>query len=148
MTNQTNRAAFLLRLALAATYISAYSGRINLFGGHPDGWERFLKYASDVNSYAPESLKLFLAITATVLEIVISILLIVGFQTRKVAVASGVLTSLFALAMTYSFGIKEPLDYGVFVNFTAAFLLATLPEHILSLDQYLAKRDQSKKLIQ
>lgn len=144
MANKANLAAFFVRLALGATYISAYSGRTNLFGGHPDGWEQFLKYASDVNSYAPESLKLFLAITATVLEIVISILLIVGFQTKKVAAASGILTLLFALAMTYSFGIKEPLDYGVFVNFTAAFLLATLPEHILSVDQYLAKRNQSK----
>jgi putative oxidoreductase len=144
MTNKTNLAAFLVRLALAATYISAYSSRINLFSGHPDGWERFLKYASDVNSYAPESVKLFLAITATILEIAISILLIVGFQTKKVAIASGILTFLFAMAMTYSFGVKEPLDYGVFVNFTAAFLLATMPEHIIRIDQYFLKRSQSK----
>jgi putative oxidoreductase len=144
MTNKTNLAAFLVRLALAATYISAYSSRINLFSGHPDGWERFLKYASDVNSYAPESVKLFLAITATILEIAISILLIGGFQTKKAAIASGILTFLFAMAMTYSFGVKEPLDYGVFVNFTAAFLLATMPEHIISIDQYFLKRSQSK----
>ncbi|HEY5823438.1 MAG TPA: DoxX family protein [Cyclobacteriaceae bacterium] len=146
MTNKTNLTALLLRFALAATYVSAYSSRINLFGGHPDGWERFLKYASDVNSYAPESIKTFLAITATVLEISISILLVIGFQTRKIAVASGVLTLFFALAMTYSFGIKEPLDYGVFVNFTAAFLLATIPVHIFSVDQLIVKRDQSKKM--
>ena len=146
MINRTNLSAFFLRLALAATYVSAYSGRINLFGGHPDGWERFLKYASDVNSYAPESLKTFLAITATVLEISFSILLVIGFQTRRIAVASGILTLFFALAMTYSFGIKEPLDYGVFVNFTAAFLLATVPVHIFSVDQFIAKEDQSKKM--
>src|SRR3954468_24601402 len=139
MTNKTNLTALLLRLALAATYVSAYSGRINLFGGRPEGWQQFLKYAASVNSYAPESIQTFLAIAATVLEITISILLVIGFQTRRVAVASGILTFIFAMAMTYSFGIKEPLDYGVFVNFTAAFLLATLPVHILSVDQYITK---------
>ena len=132
--------AVLLRLALAATYISAYSSRINLFGGHPNGWENFLKYASDVNSYAPESTKVFLAVTATVLEITLSVLLIVGFKTRIAAITSSMLTFTFAMAMTYSFGIKEPLDYGVFVNFTAALLLATMSEYKWSLDQYLDLR--------
>ncbi|MGZ4100251.1 MAG: DoxX family membrane protein, partial [Bacteroidia bacterium] len=118
--------ALFLRLALAATYISGYSSRINLFGGHPAGWQKFLKYASEVNSFAPQLLQPFLAITATVLEITFSILLIVGFKTRQVAIASGTLTFLFAMAMTYSFGVKEPLDDGVFVNFTSAFLLAAI----------------------
>lgn len=140
MTGKTKLAAFCLRLALAGTYISAYSSRINLFGDRPDGWESFLKYASEVNSWAPDSIKGFLAVAATILEIAISVLLIVGFKTRVVAVASGTLTFLFAMAMTYSYGIKEPLDYGVFVNFTAAFLLATVPSHIWSLDQLLSKK--------
>jgi putative oxidoreductase len=140
MTGKTNLAAFLLRLALATTYISAYSSRINLFGNRPDGWESFLKYASEVNSWAPESIKVFLAVAATVIEMAISLLLIVGFKTRSVAVASGMLTFLFAMAMTYSYGIKEPLDYGVFVNFTAAFLLATVPTYIWSLDQLIARK--------
>ena len=115
MTTKSNVAALLLRFALAATYISAYSGRINLFGGHADGWQQFLKYASAVNSYAPESIKPFLAITATALEITLSVLLIIGFKTRIVAAASGILTFVFAIAMTYSFGIKEPLDYGEYI---------------------------------
>jgi putative oxidoreductase len=143
MTLKMNLASFLLRLALAATYVSAYSSRINLFGGHGDGWQQFLKYASEVNSYAPNSLKPFLAIAATVLEIVISILLIIGFKTRTAAVASGVLTFIFAIAMTYSYGIKEPLDYGVFVNFAAAFLLSTMPGFKWSADQYLSKKNKS-----
>jgi putative oxidoreductase len=140
VTNKTNIAALFLRLALAATYISAYSSRINLFGNRPDGWESFLKYASEVNSWAPDSIKGFLAVTATVLEIGISVLLIAGLKTRTVAAASGTLTFLFAMAMTYSYGIKEPLDYGVFVNFTAAFLLATVPTYIWSLDQLIARK--------
>lgn len=146
MKSKINITALFLRIALAATYISAYSSRINLFGGHPNGWQNFLKYASEVNSYAPESLKPFLAITATILEIGFSILLIIGFKTRQVAIASGILTFLFAMAMTYSYGIKEPADYGVFVNFTSAFLLAALPEYKWSLDQYFEHKNISQKI--
>ncbi len=135
MINKTSIAALLLRLALAATYVSAYSSRVNLFGNHPDGWEKFLTYAAQVNSWAPDSIKVFLAVSATFFEIAISILLLVGFKTRIVALLSGLLTLSFAMAMTYSYGVKEPLDYGVFVNFTAAFLLATMPVNIYSLDQ-------------
>lgn len=137
MTKYLDIASLLLRLAVAATYISAYSSRINLFGGHPDGWNSFLKYSSTVNSFAPKSIQPILAIVASGLEIIISILLIIGFKTPQVAIASGILTFLFAMAMTYSFGIKEPLDYGVFVNFTAAFLLASLPMQKWSLDNWL-----------
>jgi len=145
MNDRTTHAAFFLRLALAATYFSAYAGRINLFGNRADGWERFLKYASEVNSWAPESIKTSLAISATILEIVISILLLIGLRVRQVAIASGMLTFMFAMAMTYSYGVKEPLDYGVFVNFTAAFLLAMMPVHIWSVDQYLLNRTHMRK---
>lgn len=146
MKSKLNITALFLRLALAATYISAYSSRINLFGGHPNGWQNFLKYSTTVNSFAPESIQLFLAIAATLLEITFSVVLIIGFKTRQVAIASGILTFLFAIAMTYSFGIKEPLDAGVFVNFTSAFLLATLPKYNWTLDQYFTKNNFSKKI--
>jgi uncharacterized membrane protein YphA (DoxX/SURF4 family) len=119
-------AAIFLRLSLAITYVSAYSSRINLFGNHPDGWKKFIKYASEVNSYAPDNCQNFLAISATTLEITLSILLLLGIKIKQTAIASGILTLLFAMAMTWSFGIKEPLDYGVFVNFSAAFLLSTI----------------------
>ena len=40
------------------------------------------------------------------------------------ALASAVLLALFAVAMTISFGVKEPLDYSVFSASAAALLLA------------------------
>jgi putative oxidoreductase len=46
---------------------------------------------------------------------------------------------LFAFAMTYSFGIKEPLDYSVFAFSAGAFLLATIPYYKWSIDQLLIK---------
>jgi putative oxidoreductase len=45
------------------------------------------------------------------------------------------LTLLFSLAMTFSFGIKEPLDYSVFAFSAAAFLLGTFPIYKWSIDQ-------------
>ena len=137
MTKNMGIATFFVRIALGVTFISAYSGRLNLFGNRPEGWQQFLEYAARVNSYAPDFIQSPLAILATILEVAFSILLIAGFKTRIVAIASGTLTCFFALAMTYSFGIKEPLDYGVFVNFSAAFLLATMPKHQWSLDYLL-----------
>ena len=84
----------------------------------------------------------FLAVAATVLELSISLLLIAGYRTRWAACAAGALTLVFAIAMAYSFGIKEPLDYGVFVDAAASLLLAAAPSYTLSLDEYLnAKRD-------
>jgi hypothetical protein len=50
------------------------------------------------------------------------------------------LTLLFAFAMTYSFGIKEPLDYSVFAFSAGAFLLATMPYFKWSIDQLLIKK--------
>jgi hypothetical protein len=41
-------------------------------------------------------------------------MLLVGFKTNYAAFSAAVHTFLFALAMTYSFGIKEPLDCSVF----------------------------------
>lgn len=88
-------AALLLRLSIAATYVSAYFSRLNLFGNHPDGWQKFLVYASTVNSYAPETYHRFLAISATILEITFSILLAVGLKTLKTATFFGIIGLLF-----------------------------------------------------
>jgi uncharacterized membrane protein YphA (DoxX/SURF4 family) len=63
-------------------------------------------------------------------------LLLIGFKTRIAAMCAGSLTLLFALAMTYSFGIKSAFDYSVFVDSASAFLLATLPKYRWSLDEY------------
>jgi putative oxidoreductase len=54
-------------------------------------------------------------------------LLLIGFKTNYAAYGAAFHTLLFALAMTCSLGIKEPLDYSVFVFNAGAFLLATMP---------------------
>lgn len=137
MKNQLSIASLLLRLALAATFLSAVSSRLDLWGEASSGWQGFLKYTAAVNSFAPADMIPFLAVAATVLEISVSVLLIIGYQTRVAAYVASALTLIFALAMTYSFGVKDPLDYSVFVDSAAAFLLANCTIYPWSIDKYL-----------
>jgi putative oxidoreductase len=65
--------------------------------------------------------------------------LLLGFKTSYTSFAAAILLLLFALAMTYSYGIKEPLDYSVFAASAGAFLLATMPFYKWSIDQLLIK---------
>lgn len=136
--------SLLLRLALAATFLSAVASRLSLWGTASSGWKNFLIYAAEVNSFAPIRLVPILAVVATLLEITFAVLLILGYKTKWAAIGTGILTLLFALAMTYSFGIKSPFDYSVFVDSAAGFSLAVLPQHPWSLDNYLKKQTTQK----
>lgn len=85
---------------------------------------RFTAYTALINPYVPTCLIPGLAWTATVLELALAALLLLGLFTRHAALASGVPLSLFAVAMVTSLGFKPPLDYSVMSAAAAAFLLA------------------------
>jgi len=138
MNRFQDHAALFLRLATAANFLSPVASRLGLFGG--GGWQKFLVYAGQVNAFAPPALVPWLAVAATVLEITIPLLLVLGWHTRIAALGAAGLTLLFAAAMTWSFGIKEVLDYAVLVDSSSALLLATLPRYRWSLDAWLASR--------
>ncbi len=137
-------AALLLRLALAAGFLSAVASRLGWWGKHSSGWKFFLQYTAEVNAFAPSAIIPVLAITSTLLEISIALLLITGYKTRWAAIAAAVLTLLFALAMSISFGIKEALDYSVLAVSAGALLLSTVPEYQWSIDK---KIGQNKQLL-
>jgi putative oxidoreductase len=125
----TKVAPLLLRLALGATLLSAVADRFGIWG--PPGsanvswgdWSHFVAYTAKVNSFLPGMLAPALAIIATFAEALLGITLILGLFRRPVAFASAALFALFAGAMTISFGIKAPLNFSVFADFAAAFLL-------------------------
>jgi len=131
-------AALLLRLAMAATFLSAIASRFNLWGNESSGWNGFITYTAEVISFVPPRLIPLFAILSTALEASFSILLIVGFKTRWVALGAAILTLNFACAMAYSFGIKSPLDYSVFVDCAACLLLAVFPYYRWSIDAWLS----------
>jgi putative oxidoreductase len=130
-------ATLLLRLSLASGFLSAVASRLGLWGKHSSGWSSFLNYTAQVNTFAPKSFIPTIAVVATILEAGLGILLLIGFKTGYAAYGAALLSLLFALAMTYSYGIKEPMDYSVFAFSAAAFLLATIPFYKWSIDQFL-----------
>src|ERR1700741_725475 len=121
------------RLALGVTLLSAVADRFGIWG--PPGaatvawgdWTHFVAYSAKVNSFLPGAFAPVLAIAATAAEALLGITLILCILRRPVAFASAALFSLFAGAMTLSFGIKAPLNFSVFVDFAAALLLGAWP---------------------
>ena len=132
--------ALALRLALAASFLSAVADRFGIWGmsGEPrvswGDFAYFVAYTERLTSIVPQPLGLSIAWIATVAEIVLALALLVGWQTRTAAFLSGSLLLLFALAMALELGIKAPLDFSVFSAATGAFLLSGLDRYKLSLD--------------
>ena len=129
----TRVAPLSLRWVLGLTILSAVADRFGLWD--PPGttnvswgdWSHFVAYTAKVNSFLPGALAPALAIMATVAELLLGVALILGVFCRQVALASATLLTLFAIAMTWSFGIKAPLNFSVFVDAAAALVLSAWP---------------------
>jgi len=80
------------------------------------------------------------AILATILELLLGVLLIIGLWTKWVALGSSVLALTFAICMMLAFGIRAPLDYSVFAVSAAGFFVATIAYDPWSIDNVVAKR--------
>lgn len=134
-----------LRIALSVSYLSAVADRFGIWGAPGSksvswgNWDNFVAYSNSVNSFASPAIGTLLAYVATALEILLPVLLLIGYKLKWISLFSGVLLLGFALAMTLSFGLKAPLDYSVFTGAAASFLLSTLDSYKYSLDNYLAK---------
>ena len=123
-------AVLALRFALGTSFLSAVVDRFGGWG--PPGarqvswgdFAHFVLYTAAVNSFLPNALIVPLAWVATVAEVLLGVTLIVGIYIRWSACLSGLLLGAFALAMSFSLGIKPPLSYSVFTASAAAFLLA------------------------
>lgn len=127
-----------LRLGLAAGFLSAVADRFGLWPKEVSvwgNWDAFLAYTQILNPWFPESFIPALAIIATAAEVVFAICLIIGFKTKLFAQLSGLLLLIFALSMTFSIGIKNPLDYSVFSASAAAFALSLMKTKFLELDK-------------
>ncbi|MBM7419006.1 MULTISPECIES: DoxX family protein [Chryseobacterium] len=125
-----------LRLAISVTMLSAVADRFGFWGDNSawGNWENFEKYTRQLTFFLPETLSTFSAYTATFLEVLFPLMLILGFKTKIAAYGTGILLLVFALSMSIALGIKAPLDYSVWVGSAAAFLLATQKEFYFSID--------------
>ncbi len=138
-----------LRITLSVSFLSAVADRLGFWG--PPGtatvswgnWEKFAAYSRAVNSFAGPQTSQVLAVTATVLETLLPVLLLTGYKTKWAAIASGILLLSFALAMTYSFGIKPSLDYSVWTASAGAFALSAFPDYRYSIDHLIRIKQKS-----
>lgn len=134
-------AQLFLRIAIAVTMLSAVADRFGFWGENSvwGNWENFEKYTRELTFFLPEILSKVGAYAATSLEIVLPLMLLLGFKTKIAAYGSGFLLMTFGLSMTIAYGMKAPLDYSVWIGCAAAFLLANQNEYSLSIDEQLNK---------
>ena len=97
--------------------------------------EVFTAFVNNLGDLPPAILAPGLAVFATIAEFALGLALLLGIWHRPVAWASCGLLTLFALAMTFSFGVKAPLNYSVFVDAAAALLLAAWPNKPATRDE-------------
>jgi hypothetical protein len=130
-------AVWLLRVALALSFLSAVADRFGLWGQFGVGgvawgdFERFTAYTAQLLWFLPASLVSPAAIVATAAEMIVAGGLLVGWRLHWWAFAAAALLPSFALAMTGALGVKAPTDASVWTAAAASFLLGVvaLREH-------------------
>jgi putative oxidoreductase len=145
MKNSFKIPQLLLRIALGIGFLATVSDRLGLL---PSGtrnmewgnWDSFISYTQTLMPFLDRPVVNIMGGIATVLEATIGILLIMGFKTRHAAIASCVLTLIFALAMTIFLGIKAPINFAVFSTCSGSLLLATIPVYNWSIDGFFARK--------
>lgn len=130
MTKKIDYFSLFARFAIALGFLSAVADRLGLWtpllGNENVVWgnmANFTAYTGVLLPWVPIFLLPLFAWTATIAEVVLGILLLVGFQKRVVALLSGILLLTFAFSMLFSLNMKAPLDYSVFAAAACAFLL-------------------------
>ena len=139
-----------LRLALGISFLSAVADRFGLWGvyGQPNvswgNYARFVDYTANLNWFLPAAMIPALAMIATAAETLFGLLLVLGWNTRIVALLSGALLTTFALTMTVALGVKAPLNFSVFSAAGGALLLGAHADFPFSVDEVLWRNRQVK----
>lgn len=133
----TTTTKLFLRLAISISFLSAVADRLGLWPNDIStwgNWTNFLDYTQLINPWIPDSLIPAVGFTATALEVIFAICLIIGLKTELFAKLSGILLLIFGLSMTFSTGIKGAFDYSVFSASAAAFAIALIKGKYMELD--------------
>jgi len=131
-TSTVNFSQAFLRFGFAITLFSAVADRLGIWGppGTPGvswgDWDHFLAYSNTLNAYAPAALGNFLAITATALEVLFGLMLLIGFKTKLAAWGTFLLMMAFITSMTFTIGIHPTLSYSVWICAGGAALLGSV----------------------
>lgn len=134
-------APLVARLALAGGFLSAVADRLGLWG--PPGaagvawgdFGGFLAYTETLNPWFPAGWIPAVGVTVTVAEVGLAVGLLLGWRTRVLGAAAGLLLLAFGLGMTAGTGVKSALDASVFAAAAAGLLLVRTGGGPLSLDR-------------
>ena len=131
-----------LRMSISFGFLSAVADRFGFWSEKYTvwgSWDNFLSYTKVINPWFPDAVIGFVGGVATGAEIILALFLIVGFKTELTARISGFLLLIFALAMTFSTGIKGAFDYSVFSASAAAFAISYMKQKFLEVDSIFLK---------
>jgi uncharacterized membrane protein YphA (DoxX/SURF4 family) len=132
--------SLFLRVALAASFLSAVADRFGIWGAYGQAhvawgnFARFENYTHVLTPAFPMFASIFFAWAATGAETVLAILLLAGWRIRAIAMLSGLLLLAFAVSMALSLGLKAPLDYSVFTAAAGALVLSCSAPDRFTLD--------------
>lgn len=118
------------RIAIAMSFLSAVADRFGLWtpilGSENSVWGNmgnFIAYTGTLVPWISKQILPLLTWSVTIAEVVLGILLLIGYKMRIVALLSGILLLTFAISMLLFASIKAPFDYSVFTASACAFLL-------------------------
>lgn len=130
MNIKTDYFALFARIAIAMSFLSAVADRFGwwtpVLGSENVVWGNmgnFIAYTGALVPWISKQVLPLLAWSVTIAEVVLGVLLIVGYQKRIVALLSGILLLTFAFSMMFFSSLKAPLDYSVFTASACSFLL-------------------------
>lgn len=122
--------ALFARIAIAMSFLSAVADRFGwwtpVLGSENVVWGNmgnFIAYTGVLVPWISKQVLPLLAWSVTIAEVVLGVLLIIGYQKRIVALLSGILLLTFAFSMMFFSSLKAPLDYSVFTASACSFLL-------------------------
>ena len=130
MNIKTDYFVLFARIAIAMSFLSAVADRFGwwtpVLGNENVVWGNmgnFIAYTGVLVPWISKQVLPLLAWSVTIAEVVLGVLLIIGYQKSIVALLSGILLLTFAFSMMFFSSIKAPLDYSVFTASACSFLL-------------------------
>jgi len=144
-------AKLFLRLTIVASMLSSVADRFGIWAKELCMWgdmDKFVAYTQSLIPYIPANAVPVLAWTATVLEVLLPLCLLVGLKLKWTASLSGLMILVFAIAMATSVGIKAPLNYSAFTASAAAFGILACGNGIWEVDNLIGNRRHKGRRIQ
>lgn len=130
MDKKTDYFSLFARIAVGLSFLSAVADRIGwwtpVLGQENVVWGNmgnFIAYTGVLVPWVTKPMLPFVAWPVTVAEVILGLLLIIGYQKRIVSLLSGLLLLVFAFSMLFFSSIKAPFDYSVFSAAACSFLL-------------------------